>query len=257
MSDQTDQQAIEPEQGQEQAPETGGTQFDALQSHMEQMSAKLDQLMPSQQQQGPTFGQITDPAFDPYADGQMPSYEEPDYGQYQQSYEQQYGPGRVGDPAYQGRVGYDDQTGYPGQYQPPGQVDPGQALQWIQDQISEGVQAQMGPFMAQQRAREIEAQYPDLSKPETIQQIAPVAQQLAASMNLGPDGWRNPDFLLMVYQAQQAQTNASQQIAAEDQQPGQAFEGGGAGVPDAGEPNLAERILAAYPHGSAAQFWGA
>jgi len=223
-------------------PEGGGSQFDALTSHMEQMSAKLDQLVP-QQQQGPTFGQITDPNYDPYPDLEQfdQSYgQEPDYGQYQQQYEQQQ---------------YDPSYGQQPQQQQ--QVDPNAALQWIQQQIQEGVQQQVAPFMAQQRAREIEGQYPDLAKPETIQQIAPVAQQLAANMGMGPDGWRNPDFLLMVYQAQQGQQTASQQIAAEDQQPGQEFEGGGAGAPDAGEPNLAERILNAYPHGSAAQFWGA
>jgi hypothetical protein len=212
--------------------EQGGGQ-DALLSHMEAMSSKLDQLIP--QAQAPSFQQLTDPSFDPFEGyDQEP---EPEYDFQQQ--------------------GYDPQQP---QYEPQQQqgMDPNQALQWLQNEIQQGVQAQIAPMVAQQRAREIETQYPDLAKPETIQQIAPIAVNLAQSMGLPSDGWRNPDFLLMVYQAQQAQTISSQQIAPEDQQfDQQGFERGGAGVPDSGEPNLAERLLAAYPHGSAAEFWGA
>jgi hypothetical protein len=205
----------------------GGDANDALLTHLQEMSGKLDQLIPPAGQ-GPTFGQVTDPTFDPYEP--FESYEAEDFGQQQEpQYEQQ-------------------QQG----------MSQEQAMQWLQSEIDRGVQTAVSPFMAQQRARELESQYPDLARPEVVQAIAPVAQRLAASMGLGQDAWRNPDFLATVYQAQQAQQTASQQTAPEDQQPGEGLERGGAGAPGANdEPNVAERILAAYPHGGAAQFWGA
>lgn len=236
MAEQTDGQDAGFDGGEVQGTEQGGQ--DVLLGHLQEMSTKLDQLIP-QAPEGPSFGEITDPSYDPYEN----------YGQEYEQPEPQYDPAY--DPAYQ-------QPYQQPQSEPPG-MSPDQAREWLQGEIQKGVQEAVNPIVAQQRAMQLEAQFPDLKNPETIQQITPEAQRLAQSMGLGPDGWRNPDFLAMVYQAQQARQSASQQIAPEDQQfDANGYEGGGAGAPNAGdEPNMAERILAAYPHGDAHTFWGA
>lgn len=193
----------------------------SLMPYLEELTSKVDSLVP-QQEQGPSFSEAVDPAYDPWGGFQQET-QEPQFEQ-------------------------------PGQYDQ-GQGDPNQALQWIQDQINQGVQAAVTPFMAQTRARELESQYPDLQKPEIVQSLIPHAQRLAQAMGT-PNAWNNPDLLLMVYQAQTGQQTASQQTAA-DEQPGMGLEAGGAQQPSADEPNQAERLLNAWGNSDERSFWGA
>lgn len=226
MSDQTDFVVDDAQdQGFEQAETATETPAwaDTLMSHVTDLSSKVDSFVP--QEQTPSFQQLADPSYDPYAD----------QGYEPEQYEQQPQVDQMGN-----------------QQQAMSQQ---QAEQYLQGLIDRGVESRLTPYMAQQRALQIEQQYPELQKPEVVGQLQQDAVRLAQSMG-NPDLARNPDFLLLAYQAKQAASSASQQTAA-DEQPGSGLEGGGAQAPGEETPNLAERMLAAGPTGPAAQFWGA
>lgn len=225
MSEQADNtQTTEAQGGQEQqsAPD-----FSALMGRMDELAQSVKSLTP--QQQDPQFGGLSDSIYGQqgFEDGQQPDWNQQD------GYEAgQYGDQFDGmDPQAQQRA----------------------AEQEVNRIIDARVQEALAPHLAQQQQRQayeqavrLEQKYPDLQKPEIVGPVMQEAQ--ARAMRSGrPDLIQDPEFIELVYLAKQAQTNASQQTAADGGSEAH-IEGEGA-VPDAPEDDFAQRVVNAGPGG--------
>lgn len=223
MSDMGEGQATEAPQ-QETAAEPPAQTNDALMSRLDEMAAQMSKLTaPSEPE---WQGGISDL---PYAEGDT-SQDAP-FDPYQQvPGSEQYQPGQ-----------YD--TGY--------EADPAQAQQqamqqlqsYISEQVQQGVQQHVTPYIQQQRANELERQYPALADPKTAGEV--VQQTAAYAQKLGrPELARDPQLVELVYLAQQARNSASQETPADGDQ-GVHLESGGA-APQAEEMDAADRMLKAW-----------
>lgn len=97
-----------------------------------------------------------------------------------------------------------------------------QINQTIAQQVQQGVQSAVNPFITQQKAAQLEAKYPDLQKPEVAQRVVQSAQNFAhmigQSSNLSPAQVnalaRNPELIERLYLAERAQRTAGQETPA-------------------------------------------
>lgn len=208
-------QAAEPTQTAD-APEQAAP--DPIMQRMEELTSKVDSLLP----QEPEQPGLTDSLYDQTYTGQ----------------EAEQDPGQ-----------YDQQQGYdPGQYDGTQDLPPEQAAQQVNDLIDARVREQLAPIQQQQVQREqyqkalqLEQKYPDLQKGEVV---GPVMKEVQArAMRSGnPDMVRDPEFIELVYLAQQAKTNASQQTAADGGSEAH-LEGDGASPQQAEEDDFAQRVV--------------
>lgn len=217
MSEQTNTtQATETqaEGGQEQAQ----PDMSALMSRMDELSQTVQSLKPQEQSQ--EYGGLSDSFY-----GQQEGEQQ---GQWNQ---QDYEIGQFGDQF----DGMDPQA----QQQA--------AIEEANKLIDARVQEALNPIRQQyqqdrmvSQAKELEQKYPDLQKGDVVGPVMQEAQRRAQAAGQ-PDLVRNPAFIELVYLAQQATTNASQQTAADGGSEAH-LEGEGA-VPDAPEDDFAQRVV--------------
>lgn len=114
---------------------------------------------------------------------------------------------------------------------------------YIAQQVQQGVQQHVTPYIQQQRANELERQYPDLADPKKAGEVVQATAQYAQKLGR-PELARDPQLVELVYLAQQARSNASQETPAGGEQ-GVHLESGGA-APQAEEMDPADRMLQAW-----------
>lgn len=190
----------------------------ALMSRMDQIAESVQSLTP-QQPNDSWQGPISD----------LPYAPEPDYG----SPEPAYDPGQQ----YQ-----------PGQYEPDYGMDPQQAQQqayqqlqdYIGQQVTQGIEQHMTPFIRTQKANALEQKYPDLKDPVKAGEVVKATAQYAQRLGK-PELARDPELVELVYLAQDARNRASQQTAADGEQDIH-LEGSGA-APQAQEMDAATAML--------------
>lgn len=173
------------------------------------LMARLDEM----QQQ---LGKLQAPTQEPQWQGGIADlpYDQPDQGF---DPNQSFDPNQGFDPYGQQPDQYQPGQYAPDQYQDPQQAQ-AQAMQQLQgyiaEQVQQGVQQHVTPYIQQQRANELERQYPDLADPAKAGEI--VAQTAQYAQKLGrPELARDPQLVELVYLAQQARSNAAQETPAD------------------------------------------
>jgi hypothetical protein len=225
MSDMGDPGAVEAPVAE--APQEQAGPNDALMSRLDEMAQQIGKLTEApaqpQQFQGGIADQFqSDPGF-----GQDPQYP---------SFAEDFGP-------------QDDYQ--PGQYAPEYGQDPQvqqqQAMQQLQsyiaEQVQQGVQNSVTPYIQQQKANELERKYPDLATPEKAAEVVQATAQYAQRLGR-PELARDPELVELVYLAQQARNSAAQETPADGDQ-GVHLESGGA-APQQEEMDPADRMLKAW-----------
>lgn len=205
---------------------------DALMARLDEMSQQIGQLTQAAPAEPQWQGGISDL---PYAEGDQSQQFDPGFDPYQQQFQgpDQYQPGQYA----------------PDPYQDPQQAQ-AQAMQQLQsfiaEQVQQGVQQHVTPYIQQQRANELERQYPDLADPQKAGEV--VAQTAQYAQKLGrPELARDPQLVELVYLAQQARSQAAQETPADGDQ-GVHLESGGA-APQQEESDPVTRMLAAHNKG--------
>ena len=89
-----------------------------------------------------------------------------------------------------------------------------QLQQVIADQVRQGVQDQINPFIVKQQAEQLEQKYPDLAKPENAARVMQQADQRARAMGM-PELAGKPEFIEMLYLAERASQQAAQETPAD------------------------------------------
>lgn len=195
MSEQADGQQFSSAPAETGTPDTSGTQStpDPVLSRLDELSSRLDSIVPAQQQQQEDFTSL-DELLSGY------NYEdEQDQGFDPQQQPQQF-----------------DQTEYEQQ----------QALAQLQQMIAEQAKQAINPYAqqleqmrTQQHAAALEAKYPELQKGEVASRVvkaaAQTAQAMGYEMGLSPDQVaalsRNPRLLESTYLAERARQQAAQE----------------------------------------------
>lgn len=212
-----EQQPVEPTEADTQVAEAPAP--DALMARLDEMSAQLGRLTAPPASTGGLSEQV---AGEPQAQQYEPGAYEPDYGQ-------AYEPGQ-----------YDTTQGDPYQEQ---QQAAAQLQAYIAEQVAQGVQNAVTPWMHRQKAEALEQRYPDLQNPDNAARVVQATQQMAQRMGR-PELARDPELVELVYLAERARSNAAQETPADGGQ-GVALEAAGA-AHQAEEEDAGDRMLRAW-----------
>lgn len=110
----------------------------------------------------------------------------------------------------------------------------------VQEQVTQGVQQHIQPFIVRQQAEALEAKYPDLAKPEVAARVMQQAEQFAQQLGQ-PNLAGSPALIEKLYLAERAGNLAAQETPA-DGGTGVHLESGG-GQPQQQQMDERDRIV--------------